>query len=136
MTACPFSSSNRFAKHTILAVALLGLTACGGGTRETPAPDVTTAQIDLASAPRFAQGPVGTACKIHNRDVATARVCGCIQAAADMTLSQSQQQRAVRFFAEPELLQQMKLSDTPANERFWKSWARFAETAELLCESA
>lgn len=135
MTSCPFSFPRRSASHAILTGVVLGLAACGGGSGDTPLPRATTAQIDLGSAPRFAQGPVGTACKIHNRQVATAQKCGCIQAAADMTLSQSQQQRAARFFAEPELLQQVKLSDTPPDERFWQTWARFAETAELLCES-
>lgn len=119
----------------MLMLVVLGLAACGGGTRDTSATGALPSQIDLASAPRFAQGPIGTACKIHNRQVATARKCGCIQAAADLTLSQSQQQRASRFFAEPELLQRVKLSDTPPDERFWETWARFAETAELLCES-
>lgn len=57
-----------------------------------------------------------------------------MQAAANLTLSQAQQQRSVSFFNDPEALQAMKLSDTPQNERFWKNWAAFAETAEELCE--
>lgn len=134
MTACPFPCPFRFSGHTILVVAVLGLSACGGGPRDMPEAASPQTLVDLASAPRFAQGPIGTACKIHNRQVATARKCGCIQAAADITLSQAQQQRASRFFAEPELLQQIKLSDTPPNERFWETWARFADTAEVLCK--
>ena len=39
-----------------------------------------------------------------------------------------------RFFAEPEVLQRIKLSDTVEAERFWASWAAFAETAEQLCK--
>ncbi len=116
------------------AFAMLALSACGsGGSAPAARTASPVAPVELASVPRFAQGPVGTACTIHNRKRANAQRCGCIQAAADLTLSQSQQQRAVRFFAEPELLQQMKLSDTPANERFWDAWAQFAETAELMC---
>lgn len=99
-----------------------------------PARGAAPAQLELATATRFAQGPVSTACRTHNRQSADASRCGCIQAAADLTLSQSQQKRGARFFADPELLQQMKLSDTPQDERFWDTWARFAETAELLCE--
>jgi hypothetical protein len=88
----------------------------------------------LDAAPRFAEGPVGTACLIHNRGTADAQKCGCIQAAANLTLNQAEQQRATRFFAEPEVLQRIKLSDTAEAERFWASWASFAETAERLCK--
>jgi hypothetical protein len=48
-------------------------------------------------------------------------------------LSRSDQLKAVGFFEQPELLQRIKLSDTPENERFWYAWARFAETAERMC---
>lgn len=118
---------------TLVVVCAL-LASCTG---EPPAsrsinPDLPA--VDISSAPRFAQGPLATACNIHNRRTANAEQCGCIQAAANLTLSQAEQQRAVRFFSEPELLQSVKLSDTPENERFWYRWARFAETAERMCE--
>ena len=133
MRPLPASISRRFIGHAALAVVVLGVAACGGGAPDRSPTGAALDTVDLTSAPRFAQGHVSTACKIHNRETATARQCSCIQAAADLTLSQSEQQRAVRFFAEPELLQQIKLSDTPQNERFWYTWARFAETAEQLC---
>ncbi|WP_295316521.1 hypothetical protein [Roseobacter sp.] len=53
-----------------------------------------------------------------------------------MTLSQADQQRGVRFFSEPELLNEIKVSDSVANEAFWDRWDRFSETAERLCGSA
>lgn len=114
------------------ALALAVFLAACGGSRE-PAPRIAVAEIDLQGANRFAEGPINTACTIHYRRTGKAQKCGCIQAAANRTLSQAQQQRAVRFFAEPELLQRIKLSDTPPDERFWEDWARFAETAEALC---
>ena len=52
-----------------------------------------------------------------------------------MTLSAAQQRAGARFFNDPEVLQRMKLSDTPANERVWDKWERVAETAETLCKS-
>ncbi len=107
------------------------LSACDSGSS---APGrIELAEVSIEGAPRFAAGPVATACNIHNRGTANRQKCGCIQAAADLTLSQAQQQRSTRFFTEPELLQAVKLSDTPQNERFWYEWERFAETAERMC---
>lgn len=120
-------------RRVLCALALgMTLTACNA-----PAlPRIGTANIapaNLENAPRFANGPIATACLIHDRRAANQTRCGCVQAAADLTLSQSEQQRAVRFFAEPELLQTIKQSDTPTNELFWDVWANFADTAEQLC---
>ena len=109
------------------------LTSCGDTSGPANSSIGKLPAVSIEDAPRFAQGPIGTACNIHNRGRAGASRCGCVQAAANLTLSQSQQQRATRFFAEPELLQQIKLSDTPENERFWYTWAQFAETAERMC---
>lgn len=110
---------------------MLGLAACGGGGANTQPNTLTP--VTLEGAQRFATGPIGAACNVHNRRTASKARCGCVQAAANLTLSQSEQQRSARFFAEPELLQQVKLSDSPASERFWYAWAAFAETAETLC---
>lgn len=128
---------DRSMKH--LRAALLGgavafVAGCGGsGPRSVEIADVPPADIDAAT-PRFAQGPIATACLIHDRRGTSTARCGCVQAAANLTLSQAQQQRSSRFFNEPELLQAIKLSDTPENERFWAVWAAFAETAEELCK--
>ena len=116
-----------------LLTAALVLCACGG--REAPR------QISVAppappvggGAPQFASGPIGTACLIHKRPGATPARCGCVQAAANNTLNQAQQQRSVLFFSEPGRLQDIRQSDAPANERLWEAWKRFAETAEALC---
>lgn len=134
MGVCLRSDRRVRLRRVLLGGALIVLCACGNEpVQRVQVADVPPAAID-ASTPRFAEGPIGTACKIHNRGQANTARCGCIQAAANLTLSQSQQQRSVRFFNEPELLQAVKLSDTPANERFWKEWAAFAETAENLCD--
>lgn len=111
------------------------LAACGDGAPRSaaPPPDIPPAEIGT-STPRFADGPIANACLQQDRRGASQARCGCVQAAADLTMSQSVQQRSVRFFNEPELLQAMKLSDTPENERYWAIWASFAETAEQLCK--
>ncbi|MGC3938679.1 hypothetical protein ACOTTU_12815 [Roseobacter sp. EG26] len=104
------------------------LAACGG-----------TAPERIISPPatsvRFAAGPIASACLIHNRPAASRARCGCIQAVADRTLSQQQQQRSVVFFSDPGQLQDIRQSDAPGNERFWNAWKNFAETAEVQCQS-
>ncbi|AVL53852.1 hypothetical protein CEP88_15415 [Roseobacter denitrificans] len=131
MMYCRTKPSSRVLRLGLAGALMLGLAACGGGGA-TPAPKTLT-PVSLEGAQRFATGPIGTACNIHNRRTASQARCGCVQAAANLTLTQAEQQRSARFFAEPELLQQVKLSDSPASERFWYAWAAFAQTAEVLC---
>lgn len=120
-------------RQTAFALSLAALTACSSEPPASQNLPGTTGTLHLVSGTNAAQGPIGAACNIHNRNTANAQRCGCIQAAADRTLSQAEQEKASRFFSEPELLQAIKLSDTPANERFWYTWAEFAETAEEMC---
>jgi hypothetical protein len=92
--------------------------------------------VSLNGAVQFASGPIHTACTRQGRRGASSARCGCVQAAANLTLTPGEQRIGARYFEDPELLQKMKLSDTPQNERFWDTWARFAETAETLCRGA
>ncbi|MCV3274350.1 hypothetical protein [Roseobacter sinensis] len=113
---------------------ILVLSACGGRSPAPSQPIVSPPPLPVAGAPaQFATGPIGTACLVHRRPGATRERCGCIQAAANQTLSPSQQQRSVRFFSEPGLLQDIRQSDNPANRTFWETWNRFADTAETFC---
>jgi len=122
----------RYFRFSVMGCLCLILGSCSSDTGRSS--NTGSAQgLISESTPRFAAGPIATACQIHNRNRATTERCGCIQAAANITLSKSQQERSVRFFAEPDLLQTVKASDTPENERFWDAWDGFAETAEALC---
>jgi hypothetical protein len=134
MTCYPRLTSSKMARLSVPVLAMVFLAACGGGSGSGSAPPGPVEPVSFENAPRFASGPIGAACNIHRTRTTSSRKCGCIQAAANLTLTQEEQQRSVRFFAEPELLQRIKLSDTPANERFWYAWARFAETAEAMCD--
>lgn len=128
----PQISAQLLTRMCCFTVVALTLAACSAREpRNAYVPQIAPA--NLTNAPQFATGPISTACIIHDRRAATQARCGCVQAAANLTLSQSEQQRAVRFFAEPELLQAIKASDTPVNERFWDVWDNFADTAEQLC---
>jgi len=119
------------ARAALLALAVGTLVACAG----SPPLSKTRsgAPATLVPVQKFAQGPISTACNANNRRSANRQTCGCIQAAANLTLAPGQQRRGAKFFDDPEVLQSMKLSDTPANERFWDDWARFADTAEAMC---
>jgi hypothetical protein len=113
-------------------VALFMLAACGGGS-SGPAPLENAQLAAFEGAPQFATGPIQTACKSNKRTATTSARCGCIQAAANLTLTADEQRRGARYFYDPEELQRMKLSDSFANERLWDRWERFAETAESMC---
>lgn len=117
----------------LLGVAFVALAACSGSAPSPASKANSGTPGSLVAVQKFAQGPISTACNANNRRSANRQTCGCIQAAANLTLSNSQQRRGAAFFNDPEVLQEMKLSDTPANERFWDDWARFAETAEAMC---
>lgn len=106
----------------------LFVAACGGPAREPSA-----SRIVVNDTVGFATGPIGTACLNHRKRDATQARCGCIQQVANQTLTQAQQQRSVRYFSEPSLLQEVRQSSAPANQRFWEAWKNFSETAETQC---
>ncbi len=121
-------------RRTALVFVTLLLSACGGGNAPPPPTVLNPPPLPVAGAPaQFASGPIGTACLVHRRPGASRERCGCIQAAANQTLSPSQQQRSVRYFSEPGLLQDVRQSDSASNRAFWEAWKRFADTAETFC---
>jgi hypothetical protein len=114
-----------------LAVLLIGLLAgCGGSDRR----EGSVSPPGVVS--RSATGPIATACSQSQRRDASVSLCRCIQAAANMTLTQDDQMRSVRFFNEPELLQAIKASDSRRNEAFWDRWAAFGARSESMCRGA
>ena len=110
-------------KTTLALAATLALTACGGGGRGG---DVTVARS-------YATGPVQTACLRADRQAANRQLCGCVQAAANATLSGGDQSRAVKFFRDPHMAQEVRQSDRASDEAFWKRYKRFVEVAERSC---
>ncbi|MCE8007997.1 MAG: hypothetical protein HEP69_13465 [Aestuariivita sp.] len=97
------------------------LVACGGGGTE-PATRFATAS-----------GPIKTACVNSGRSAANRQICGCIQAAADQTLSGADQRRGAPFFRDAALAHSVRLSDTERDDAFWARWSRFGSTARDLC---
>jgi hypothetical protein len=61
-------------------------------------------------------------------------LCGCIQAAADRTLSKSDQTLAASFYSDPQKAQDVRQSDRSRDEIFWQKYKNYSETAEAICQ--
>ncbi|OCX61012.1 hypothetical protein BFP70_16275 [Thioclava sp. SK-1] len=77
-------------------------------------------------------GSIDRACKAAGR-ADTSGLCSCIQQVADMTLSGRDQSRAAKFFRNPDEAQQVRMSDRPSDEDFWKRYKNFADAAQGYC---
>ena len=77
-------------------------------------------------------GPIERACMASDRG-GNRSLCGCIQQAADATLSGSDQRRAAKFFKDPERAHQTWVSQSASDEAFWDRYKQFGETAEASC---
>lgn len=107
----------------ILAVVALGvLVSCGGSSR-----------TDQVTRYASVSGPIKSACMSSGRRAANRQICGCIQAAADQTLSGSDQRRGASFFGNPELAHSVRRSDTASDDAFWDRWRNFGNAADQLC---
>lgn len=93
---------------------------------------LTAALIATVATP-LAAGPIERACLGSDRPGVSRGLCNCIQQAADLTLTASDQRRAVRFFVEPHEAQVVRQSDRRSDEEFWQRYKRFGATAEAYC---
>lgn len=103
-------------RRYLVLVALLPLTACGGGRSSG-----------------YATGEISRACLAADRAAANAVLCGCVQGVANRTLSSSDRSRVAEFFADPEYAHAIRISDTPRNEAFWDRYRDFIRAAENTC---
>lgn len=83
-------------------------------------------------SPAFA-GDIERACLSSDRAKSRA-LCGCIQDAADMTLSTKDQRRAAGFFQDPHQAQVVRQSDRRSDEVFWDRYKQFGVAAETFCQ--
>ena len=91
------------------------VTACGGGNRG-------------------ATGDISSACLAANRSAANPALCSCVQQVANQSLSTSDQTRAASFFADPQLAQDTRQSDSWSDERFWVRYRAFTDLATEICQ--
>jgi hypothetical protein len=107
--------------RTILALAACAaLASCGGGR-------------DAPPSRGYATGPIQTACLRADRRAADPLLCGCVQAAANASLSARDRNRAVRFYADPHRAQEVRQSDRASDEAFWRRYRAFVSVAERSC---
>lgn len=78
-------------------------------------------------------GPIERACNKSDRKAANRALCNCIQQAADSTLSNRDQRRAVGFFKNPEKAHKVWMSKTRADDEFWDRYKAFSAQAEMMC---
>lgn len=83
-------------------------------------------------APVAMAGPIERACMASDRG-GNRSLCGCIQQAADSTLSGSDQRRAAKFFKDPEDAHATWVSQSAADDAFWDRYKSFGKTAEAYC---
>jgi hypothetical protein len=81
---------------------------------------------------RVAAGPIERACMASDRG-GNRSLCGCIQQAADMTLSGGDQRRAAKFFKDPEAAHATWTSQSKSDDAFWDRYKSFGQTAEAYC---
>ncbi|KCV81021.1 hypothetical protein ATO10_14504 [Actibacterium atlanticum] len=90
--------------------------------------------IALMVAPAAQAGTIERACLKADRKAASRSLCGCIQDAADLTLSKGDQKMAASFFSDPHRAQEIRQSDRSSHETFWKRYKQFGQTAQVYCD--
>lgn len=85
------------------------------------------------STPAQASGVIENACMGSERPNASRALCSCIQNVADAVLSNSDQRRGAKFFADPHLSQETRASASSSDESFWLRWRQFGATASEHC---
>jgi hypothetical protein len=78
-------------------------------------------------------GPIERACMASDRGAANRSLCGCIQQAADQTLSGGDQRRAAKFFRNPDVAHATWVSQSSSDDAFWERYKQFGATAEASC---
>jgi hypothetical protein len=80
-------------------------------------------------------GAIEQACMASSRAGASRALCGCIQHAADMTLTRADQRLAAKFFRDPQQAQDIRQSSSRSHEIFWEKYKNFGATAEAYCSA-
>ena len=108
----------------IAVCALVALAACGKGA---PKGSLST-MSQIRST-----GPIASACLRSGQRAASGPLCGCVQAAANLSLTPSEQKRGAAWFTNPHEAQEVRQSDRRGDERMWQRWKAFVDTAEAMC---
>ena len=120
-------------KQAILIAMVLGLVACGRAERFQSIPKTQPTSASVSRNTPVAFGPISQACLASDRRSSSRALCGCIQFAANETLSSSQQSRAVTFYNSPQAAQSTRQSNRGGDERFWEAYRSYEDRAKALC---
>ena len=94
---------------------------------------ILTLAVAGATTPAYADR-IERACLSSGRAQATHALCGCIQDAADMTLTRRDQRKAATFFNDPHRAQEVRQSSRSSDSEFWERYRSFGDTAAVFCE--
>lgn len=78
-------------------------------------------------------GPIGSACLAGGRSAANRDLCECIDRVADRVMTRADQRRAAKLFKDPDMAQQVRMSDRNSDTDFWARYKDFATAAEAYC---
>lgn len=78
---------------------------------------------------------IARACLSSERGFGKGTLCSCIQKAADRTLTRRDQKLAAGFFADANLAQSVRRSDSRRDEEFWDRYRKFNATAQKYCRN-
>lgn len=77
---------------------------------------------------------IKNACLGSDRSGGNYALCGCIQDAANRTLTARDQRLAATFFGDPQRAQEIRQSSRSSYERFWERYRNFGLAAEAFCQ--
>lgn len=90
--------------------------------------------IATLAAPMAYAGPIENACLKSDRKGVNRSVCNCIQQAADLTLTSSEQRKAAKFFNDPHQTQELRQSSKSNDEKLWLRYKEFGNAAQAFCQ--
>ncbi len=93
---------------------------------------LTALLVPMIPAPASASA-LESACLRSDRPQATRALCRCVGAVANQTLTRAEQRRAARFFRDPQLAQDVRMSRSARDNEFWARYRAFGAAAEQRC---
>lgn len=113
----PFGTEASTMKHILLAIFIATITL------PAMAPNANAA------------GKIQRACLKSDRAAVSRPLCRCIQKTANRVLTRKDRTLAAKFFKDPQMAQDVRQSDNPSKEAFWKRYKEFGSTAAAICGS-
>ncbi len=99
-----------------------------------PVAAICTAFLIFAAPMAFAgPGSIDHACRQAARPGTTPKLCTCIQKVANKSLTRSERYKVSKWFLDPHKAQQTRQSDRRSDEKLWRRYKSFGESARQIC---